>query len=82
MPPLNTAVIDNANPYTNFPSATPPVYDPTPIVEQQLDVGNWNFKGVPHFIEKAIRIPYTYVDANHVTIQDYLLIGFEGGGAY
>jgi len=45
-------------------------------------VGNWNFKGVPHFIEKAIRIPYTYVDANNVTIQDYLLIGFEGGGAY
>lgn len=79
---LNCAVIDNANPYTNFPSGTPPVYDPIPIVEQQIDVGTWNFKGMPHYIEKAIRIPYTYVDANGVTIQDYLLIGYEGGGAY
>lgn len=79
---LNCAVIDKANPYTNFPNVTPPVYDPNPIVEQQLDVGTWNFKGVPHHIEKAIRIPYTYVDTNGVTIQDYLLIGYEGGGAY
>lgn len=80
MPPLNTAVIDNANPYTQGLPA--PTYDPRPLVEQQLDVGNWTFKGVPHYIEKAIRIPYTYVDANNVTIQDYLLIGYEGGGAY
>jgi hypothetical protein len=82
MPPLNPAVIDAANPYVHFVGATPPNYDPLPVVEQQLDVGNWNFKGVPHYIEKAIRIPYTYVDADNVTIKDYLLIGYEGGGAY
>lgn len=80
--PLNPAVIDDANPYTQFLGALPPVYDPLPVVEQQVDVGTWNFKGVPHFIEKAIRIPYTYVDANNVTVLDYLLIGYEGGGAY
>jgi hypothetical protein len=81
--PLDPAVIDDANPYVHFLGAMPPVYDPPPVVvEQQFDVGNWNFKGVPHFIEKAIRIPYTYVDANNVTIRDYLLIGYEGGGAY
>lgn len=75
MPPL-TPVINASNPYT----ATP-VYENPIVVEQQLDVGNWNFKGVGRHVEKAIRIPYTYVK-NGVTIRDYILIGFEGGGAY
>lgn len=77
-------VIDLANPYT-FPHVlgpSTPVYEVDLVIEQQLDVGNWNFKGVPHFIEKAIRIPYTYTDAQGVKIRDYLLIGYEGGGAY
>ena len=75
-----TPIIADANPYTvGLPD---PVYENPAVIEQQFDSGNWNFKGVPHFIEKAIRIPYTYVDANNVTIRDYLLIGYEGGGAY
>lgn len=78
-------VITKANPYTGAGTgATGPIYEPdaTLVIEQQLDVGTWNFKGVPHFIEKAIRIPYTYIDVNGVQIRDYLLIGYEGGGAY
>ncbi len=49
---------------------------------QQVDSGNWAFKGVQYYIEKSLKIPYTYVDAHGVTIEDYLLIGFAGGGAY
>jgi hypothetical protein len=74
---LDTTIINNADPYTNAPN-----FDLNPVVEQQLEVGHWHFKGVPYFIEKALRIPYTYVDKNGVHIKDYLLIGFEGGGAY
>jgi len=70
-------VIDKANPYS-----TSPTYQTDIVIEQQLDLGHWAFKDVPHYIEKAIRIPYTYTDANGVTIRDYLLIGYEGGGAY
>lgn len=69
-----------ANPYTDAPA-----YELAPgdvVVEQQLDVGGWNFKGVPHHVEKAIRIAYTYTDDKGVKIRDYLLIGYEGGGAY
>jgi hypothetical protein len=50
--------------------------------EKQADVGHWYFKGVPRTVELALRIPYTYVDDAGVTIKDYLLIGYEGGGAY
>ena len=79
--PLNPAVIDDANPYTQ-PPAGPAVFVNPPVVEQQLDVGTWNFKGGPHYIEKAIKIPYTYTDANGVHIREYILIGYAGGGAY
>lgn len=75
-------MLDNANPYTrDLPN--PGNYEsPVIVVEQQLDAGMWNFKGVPHFIEKALKIPYTYTDAHQVVIRDYILIGFVGGGAY
>ena len=73
-------MLDNANPYTDGLAAA---NFETPItVEQQLDAGPWTFKGVPHEIEKALRIPYTYLDDNNVLIEEYLLIGFAGGGAY
>ena len=52
------------------------------VVEQQADVGTWAFKGVAYHIEKALKIPYTYLDSNSVLVEDYLLIGFAGGGAY
>ena len=73
-------ILDNANPYTQ--GLPPGNFYAALIIEQQLDAGMWNFKGVPYFIEKALKIPYTYTDANNVLIQDYLLIGFAGGGAY
>lgn len=81
MPVLNTNVIQQANPYTDPPATQANFVDP-PVVEQQADAGTWTFKGVPHHIEKALRIPYTYTDANGVHIREYLLIGFAGGGAY
>jgi len=74
-------LIAAANPYLNA-QTTGPEYEPDLTIEQQADVGGWSFKGVPHHIEKAIRIPYTYTDGNGVEIRDYLLIGYEGGGAY
>lgn len=79
--PIDPIVIDHANPYTKPPLA-PPVFANPMVVEQQLDVGMWNFKGVPYHIEKALKIPYTYVDARGVTIREYILVGFAGGGAY
>ena len=82
-PPLTLEeLIAAANPYLPTANSTTPGYDPSIIIEQQLDVGGWNFKRVPHHIEKAIRIPYTYYDDQGVQIRDYLLIGYEGGGAY
>lgn len=78
----NLPMLDRANPYTP-PPQPPGNYDgPVIVVEQQKDAGMWNFKGVPHFIEKALKIPYTYTDTNGVMIREYLLIGFVGGGAY
>ncbi|HEY7870979.1 MAG TPA: hypothetical protein VIF59_17220 [Methylomirabilota bacterium] len=83
MPAFKVAVLQDANPYTkDLPAANQPSYFNPFLVEQQVDVGNWNFKGVPHHIEKALKIPYTYKDANDVEIIEYLLIGYAGGGAY
>ncbi len=79
--PTFQQVVEWANPYT--PNLPPPMqFDDPIIVEQQDDLGTWAFKGVPYYIEKALKIPYTYIDAHGVTIEDYLLIGFAGGGAY
>ena len=85
-------LIFRENPYTkNYvpPAAIPAVADPNGMspddqqVEKQLDLGQWYFKGVPHNIERALRIAYTYRDVDTgAVIRDYLLIGYEGGGAY
>ncbi len=80
--PTFQEVVEWANPYTpDLSVSTMKFHDPI-IVEQQVDSGNWAFKGVQYYIEKSLKIPYTYVDAHGVTIEDYLLIGFAGGGAY
>jgi len=75
-------VVEAANPYTpNYPTQTMAFDDPI-VVEQQVDLGMWTFKGVPHYIERALKIPYKYQDEHGVDIEEYLLIGFAGGGAY
>jgi hypothetical protein len=60
-------------------------------IETHAEPGNWSFKGSPHYIERAVRIPYMYYKKESdkesdkepaVLIKDYFLIGFEGGGAY
>jgi len=55
-------------------------------VESQEYAGRWDFKGTSHYVAKAIRIPYMYYrpaedGTTAVLVTDYLLIGFEGGGA-
>src|SRR6266849_2794971 len=54
-------------------------------VESQEYTGHWEFKGTPHTIRKAIRIPYMYyhagVNGANILVTDYLVIGFEGGGS-
>ena len=55
-------------------------------VESQEYAGRWDFKGTSHYVAKAIRIPYMYYrptadKTSAVLVTDYLLIGFEGGGA-
>lgn len=55
-------------------------------VESQEYAGRWDFKGTSHYVAKAIRIPYRYYrpaedNTIAVLVTDYLLIGFEGGGA-
>jgi hypothetical protein len=85
MPPLTfEQVVKLANPYTNYGSSGPgPMTFENPIViEQQVHLGMWAFKGVPYYIEKALKIPYTYTTSAGEIIEDYLLIGFAGGGAY
>ena len=55
--------------------------------ESQEYAGKWDFKGTPHYVAKAVRIPYVYYRPSEedpnvgVLVTDYLLIGFEGGGA-
>jgi hypothetical protein len=51
-------------------------------VEKQADLGTWAFKGTPHYIERALRIGYTYTDETGNIIKEFLLIGYAGGGAY
>ena len=80
-------LLDRANPYVPWPipggiTSNFELVNGGTIVEQQLDAGPWTFKGVPHHIEKALRIPYIYLDDDGVQIREYLLIGFAGGGAY
>ncbi len=75
-------VVERANPYTPIMADGIMQFESPIIIEQQVHSGNWAFKGVPYYIEKAIKIPYTYVDAHGNTVEDYLLIGFAGGGAY
>ncbi|HUO65506.1 MAG TPA: hypothetical protein VMT97_17445 [Terriglobales bacterium] len=72
---LGKLIVDE-NPYT---SGTVTIED---VVEVQVELGTWPFKGTPHYIEKAIRVSYTYTDASLHTVRDYILIGLEGGGAY
>ena len=78
MPPLTfEQVVKLSNPYSSSMTFENPI-----VVEQQADLGMWTFKGVPYYIEKALKIPYTYTNAAGVTVEDYILIGFAGGGAY
>jgi hypothetical protein len=54
-------------------------------VEYAEKPGSWYFKGAAEPIARAVKIPYTFVwrvNGQDVTIRDYLLVGFEGGGAY
>jgi hypothetical protein len=74
---LGQLIIDG-NPYT-APGRPMTATEP---VEVQVDLGTWQFKGGPYYIEKAYKIPYTYKDANGHDIQDYLLVGYAGGGSY
>ena len=41
----------------------------------------WYFKNGSNYVAKALRIPYCYKDKDGHEIRDYLLIGYEGGGA-
>ncbi len=70
-------LIGDENPYAA--STTVQLDD---VIEVQTELGTWQFKGTPHFIEKALRISYTYSDVTGHTIRDYILVGYEGGGAY
>ena len=74
---LGQLIIDG-NPYPVPPKLMAAV-EP---VEVQVELGTWQFKGVPYYIEKAYKIPYTYKDINNHEIQDYILLGYAGGGAY
>jgi len=71
-------IIFNENPY----STTTGAITVDNVIEVQTELGNWTFKGTPHYIERAIKLTYTYVDAYGATVQDYILVGYEGGGAY
>ena len=56
-------------------------------VEYHEKPGGWNFKGIPHGVARAVRVPYTFYWFNEATkstveIRDYFLIGFEGGAGY
>ena len=56
--------------------------------EMQENPGNWKFKYGDLYVRRAVRIPYMYykvsdADSNvGMLVNDYFLIGFEGGGSY
>ena len=78
-------LIFDANPYIKATGMPPHkvalefMFDETEIDEK----GNqWNFKGASSYVGTVLRIPYCYKNADGLTIRDYLLVGFEGGGGY
>ncbi len=85
-------LIFDADPYIKAPPPppVPPARPPHKVAlqfmldETEVDKsGNqWYFKGASSYVAKALRIPYCYMDADGLIIQDYLLVGFEGGGGY
>jgi hypothetical protein len=81
MPPIDPVIIA-ANPYTPNLAWSTMQFDNPIVVAQQVHLGTWVFKGVPYYIEKALKVPYQYKDFHNVQIEEYLLIGFAGGGAY
>jgi hypothetical protein len=71
----------------------PPEHDPpymlcTSDTELQENPGNWKFKYGELYVKRAIRIKYMYYKVSDadptqgMLVNDYFLIGFEGGGAY
>lgn len=43
--------------------------------------GTWYFRGTNYNIKTALRIPYCYEDAVGLEREEYLMVGFAGGGA-
>jgi len=74
-------IVEASNPYTPGYPGKKMKFDNL-IVEQQVEVGTWEFKGVEYYIEKAIKFEYTYEDEHGVQIRDYLIVAYPGGGAY
>lgn len=76
-------LIFDSNPYVKATGAPPHkkqqefMFD---AVEVDYRSYQWTFKGGSSYIQKALRIPYCYIDDDGIEIRDYLLVGFEGGG--
>jgi hypothetical protein len=51
-------------------------------VERDEQPANWYFKGGANRVVTSLRIPYCAKDEFGQLYMNYLLIGFEGGGAY
>ena len=76
--------IFDANPYTRkknpadpLPTAMDPLLTDT---EKYYVNAQWYFKDGTHHVGRALRIPYHFTDSEGQTVQEYLLVGFEGTG--
>jgi hypothetical protein len=79
--------IFKANPYTRRTTHDGrPVNDEILLcldrVERDQQPTNWYFKGSNNRIVTSIRIPYCSKDEFGQMYMNYIVIGFEGGGAY
>ena len=77
-------LIFDANPYLKPPAAggrKTKLEFMLDEVEMDYRGYQWTFKSGNDYVAKALRIPYCYTDADGVEVRDYLLIGYEGGGA-
>jgi hypothetical protein len=68
-------LINSLNPYTHDM-----VLDPLEMEIEDHYQSTWPFKGQEKKVRKAVRVKYTFKNADNFPVTEYLLIGFEGSG--
>lgn len=72
--------ISDANPYTRNRNPGDTNFMLNFSEKEAYDNTGWEFKGTPHRIAKAIKIPYCFRDEDGQVTTKFIFVGFEGSG--